>query len=626
MLLAVIVGAALRFWQLGDLPPGVYRDEAYTGLDALAVLRGEHALFFEANNGREPAYIYLTALAVALFGPTAFALRLGAALIGSVTTLFVYKLGRVWFSPLTGLLAAWLWAATLWPIHLSRIGLRAVWLPLVLTLFFWLATLAYQRRDGRLWLLAGAVYGAGFYTYLAIRFTPLLLAAILLYLIWRGKWDRLRGGLLWFGFGFGLVILPFAALIWRQPELFLGRSGQVSLFNPAIHGGDLLGTLLRQIGSALGLFFWQGDTILRHNPAGRPLLDWVMAGPFLLGVIWAARHWRRPSAAILLLWTAIMLGPTILAEDAPHFLRAVGVLPATLVFPAIGLSHLWTWSKLNLRIRRGLALFLLALSLTLTARDYTVYLQQPDTGYLFERAATEMAAQINNRDPETAVWLDQLFWDSWPSIRFLAHDAPLTRFAPAEGIVLSAERPSTIYAWPYAELGYIPAAAPSPSLIAVQWGGLSRGDLEPTPYPLYTRYDIFPGAVTGGGLANFDNQITLERVRVTAVTPTVLAITLDWAAAAPPRQPLIAFVHVISVEGLIGQDDSPPGQGGWPESWWRPSLQLREERYITMQTPHEPQTRQIFVGVYPLNEPTARLPIIAADGTVQGDLWQAVEP
>ena len=76
LLLAVGLAAALRFYRLGEWPPGPYRDEAYNALDALDVLRGQHALFLPANNGREPFYIYLVALSIALLGPTTLALQL----------------------------------------------------------------------------------------------------------------------------------------------------------------------------------------------------------------------------------------------------------------------------------------------------------------------------------------------------------------------------------------------------------------------------------------------------------------------------------------------------------------------------------------------------------------------
>ncbi|MCA9924844.1 MAG: glycosyltransferase family 39 protein, partial [Anaerolineales bacterium] len=242
LLLVVITAVFLRVWQFGDIPPGLYRDEAYNGIDALRVLDGNHALFFAANNGREPVYIYLTALAVSLLGRTAVAVRVAAAVVGSLTTVFVYLMGREWFDRRVGLLAAWLWAIALWPMHLSRIGLRPVLLPFALALAGWLAALAFRRQTNRLWLLAGAAYGFTFYTYLAARFTPLLVVAIVAFLWWRGPRAKLWPGLLWFGVGTVILLAPWFILFAQQPELILGRTGQVSIFNNAVNEGRVLQT------------------------------------------------------------------------------------------------------------------------------------------------------------------------------------------------------------------------------------------------------------------------------------------------------------------------------------------------------------------------------------------------
>ena len=333
IIIILALAAFLRLWQLDSFPAGLYRDEAFNGLDALAVLDGEHTLFFTANNGREPGYIYLTAVFIALFGRTLFAVRFAAALAGIVTTLLVYLLATRWFDRLTGMFAAFIWATTLWAVHLSRIGLRTILLVACLTLMYWLATEAYHRQKSWLWLAAGFVYGLGFYTYLAIRFTPLLLGLIILYLIWQQGWRAIWKPLLWFGLGTAVAVLPLLIFYGQNPDTILGRTGQVSIFSETINNGDLIGTFLGHLGSSLGMFFWQGDTILRHNPAGRAVFDWLMIVPFFVGLIWCLRHWRKPSAAITLLWVFVMLWVTILAEDAPHFLRAVGILPAALFFP-----------------------------------------------------------------------------------------------------------------------------------------------------------------------------------------------------------------------------------------------------------------------------------------------------
>jgi len=118
LLLVMMLAALFRFWELGQWPPGLYRDEAQNGLDALQVLQGQHALFFPANNGREPAYIYLTALFISLLGRSALAVRAGAALTGTLTTWITYQLGQTWYGRRAGLLAAFVWATTFWPVHL----------------------------------------------------------------------------------------------------------------------------------------------------------------------------------------------------------------------------------------------------------------------------------------------------------------------------------------------------------------------------------------------------------------------------------------------------------------------------------------------------------------------------
>jgi peptidoglycan/LPS O-acetylase OafA/YrhL len=66
---------------------------------------------------------------------------------------------------------------------------------------------------------------------------------------------------------------------------------------------------------------------------------------FLAGVVIASVRARREAAsALALIWTVVMLLPTILAEDTPHFLRAVGVLLIAVILPALGLEQ---FSKIN---------------------------------------------------------------------------------------------------------------------------------------------------------------------------------------------------------------------------------------------------------------------------------------
>ncbi len=631
MLLALVIATLLRGWQLGQVPAGLYRDEAFNGLDAAALLAGENTnenpFYFEANNGREPAYIYLTTIAVAILGQTALAVRITAAIVGTLTTILVYLLAKSWFNYRVGLLSAFIWAITVWPIHLSRIGLRPILMPFMMALLFWLGTQAYRKSTPKLWLLTGLLYGLAFYTYLAMRFTPILLLLILLFLIVSGRRKRLLPGLAWFVTGTLITSLPLFFLALQLPESIFGRAGQVSILNPEISGGATpFEVILRQSWHALRLFFIKGDTILRHNPPGRPIFDLFMIGPFLVGLWHCLRCWKQPVPMTLLLWSLVMLGPTILAEDAPHFLRAVGLLPAIIIFPALGIVQLWDRLKFSTAIKAVLTIGLLAGTLLLTINDYFLeYGRQPETGYWFEAAARNLAENINAYEvSRNQIFIDQRFWDGWPSIRYLLDPEQQVTFYRPENIQINQFLPpTTVYSWPYEGQEQV-ANGFGPGLLSVASGELAQGDLETTPYPFYSRYTI-EAAPDWSVLANFDNSIQLRQASVIESDHQQhLKIDLYWSTTNPVDPPLIAFVHLLNLENdppdIIVQSDSVPGQGLWPTQWWRPGLIVQDQHVLDLAEGFDPNQNQIIIGFYHADT-KVRLAVTTAEGVPVGDTW-----
>ena len=282
---ALLVGAGLRFYALGDLPYGIYHDEAYYGLDALSVIEGARPIFFPANNGREPLYIYLLSLSLAAFGRTPFGLRFAAALLGALTIPVTYLLGRALFNQRIGLLAMWVCAITFWPVALSRVSFRAGALPLFLGFALALGWLAVQRRSARLALLGGAAYGLAFNTYTAARITPPALLIIGGLWLYRQVRQARRENenisaiparpvvkiSLTFLLAAGLLAAPLAVYALAHPDQVFAREAQVSIFET--ESGNPLMSLLKHSGLALGMFGFWGDSIARHNLPGRPVFD-----------------------------------------------------------------------------------------------------------------------------------------------------------------------------------------------------------------------------------------------------------------------------------------------------------------------------------------------------------------
>jgi 4-amino-4-deoxy-L-arabinose transferase-like glycosyltransferase len=596
LLLAFALGLGLRFYRFSELPPGFYQDEGFNGLDALSVIHGAHPIYFPANNGREPLYLYLAAFSVAVFGRSPAAERLPAAIVGALLVPAAYGLGRALFNRRVGLLTAFIAAGNLWALTLSRIGLRAGLLPLFISLSLTCAAVGWRSR--RLWLVAvsGALYGLNFYTYLAARFTPLALLAFLIfwYIAHRQTFPTARW-LVAFILPATLVVAPLALFALRQPQIAFGRAEQVSIFSPALNGGDPWGMLFHNLIATLGMFIWRGDVNVRHNVPGQPVFDVFLGAAFILGGLLSLRQilgpeHRRP-AALTVVWSGLMLAPTLLTIDAPHYLRAVGVLPMIYIFPALTLEAVWagdfwrgsrTWG-------RGLVIALIAASSLLTVRDYFGrYANNPETRYFFQSAVADLAAQANSYlgsgwtggwrvstepiDPQRRLYLDRRLWDSFASLRFLVPESEALRVFRVSEIANEAPAVETqVIIWPYDDPRRALTLLPENTLIEAQAGPLYRGDHEPEPYSLYSVYTASP-APHGAPLAEFERGIALQSAHVTRVTDQ-LRVELIWAAQPEAWQPGAedehVFVQLFAGEALMAQHDGQPAAALYPTAWWR---------------------------------------------------------
>ncbi len=612
------LAAALRLLALADIPPGLYHDEAFNGLDALGILEGTHAIYFVANRGREPLFIYLIAATVGALGRTPGALRLAAALCGTLTVPATFLMVRAWFDERIALLSAAIVATTYWHVQLSRVGFRAIMLPLFIALTLWAAGRAIRNNRRRTWLLAGVLYGLTFYTYVAARFTPVVLLAFVLYLLMIRESRRLWPGAIYFAGGALTVLLPLGAYALTHWDVVMGRPGQVSVFNPLIHGGDLLGSLGRQAVRALGMFFVRGDTIPRHNLPGRPVFDPLTGGAMVFGTILAAIGARRrdTGSALALIWVGLMLVPTWLAEDAPHFLRAVGILPVLAVLPALGLARIGSWLRRRGH-RRWSAVALggiLLIGLGTTSWDYFVrYPARPDTFYGFETAAATLAADINaflgagwdgagmaapspGPDGDRRVYLDRRLWDEWASVPFLiAAPERVTVFSPDDLPLPSS--PAMLVVWPHDGVDSLADALPRHSRIRAQAGPLAMGDLERTPYTAYVAYVLTDKARDPASyVARFADEFALADY---AVEPSNEAwqVELEWLTWEPPGDDYTVSARLLDQGRLVSQADTVPGDGYYPTSLWRAGDLVVSTH--TLELPADPLVDPtLVVGVY----------------------------
>ena len=373
--LAVVM---LRFPRLSELPPDLHPDEGAHGLNALQVLRGEHAVFFPEQNGREGLVVYAIAFAISLLGRTVLALRLPTALASAGTVFAVFWLARLLFgrdesgraTPWRGLfvggVGAGLLAVSLSQTVLGRSAYRGNYLPLLLSLLLALLWWAWSQKSWWKFALAGACAGLLPYTYISARFTPFLFLFFgLSFLPYLGRGEKEGAGkerrslssrfsvltspleagpfkrtlsLIGVFLGVaGLVAAPIFVYFALHPEDFFYRSVQVSIFHPDRRLIGSLEALLVNTWDHLLAFGFHGDENWRYNFAGKPMLNLLETFFFWVGVGMAVWRWKhRPAYRLLLLWAAVLLLPAILADYSPHFLRMIGATPAIYLLIGIG--------------------------------------------------------------------------------------------------------------------------------------------------------------------------------------------------------------------------------------------------------------------------------------------------
>ncbi len=630
IILLLLFGAALRLARFGHVPPGLYHDEAQNGLDALRVLEGEFPIYFEANNGREPLFIYLVAMSVGILGRSPFAVRLPSFYAGFLTLAAIYNLARALFDRRTARYALAVLAVTFWHIHLSRVAFRASLLPLLTALYLSASVRAIRYKKKDYWILGGALYGLSWYTYMVARFTPVAIAVLIAYGIsTRRLWIQHNKRQVWhaiarFTLPALLVLLPLGIYTMVHPDVVLTRSGQVSIFNNEINAGDLAGTFIQHTLRSVGMFIIRGDRIWRHNLSYRPVWEAGLSVAFAIGLGFSLAGFRKqPAAGVTVLWTAVMLIPTLLAEDAPHYLRAVGVLPTAALLPALGLRWLedriahWVSFPsarkpkqfLRMLLYHGLPWLFVGSSAILSTYDYFItYAQSPMAYHWFEAGPVVMAQNINalsgwgwdgqtmlkgNAENRT-VCIDRQLWGSWAAVPFLVPEHNIC-FLPLEN---PPHNQRTVFVvWPYDDWHEtVLPSLPRPSYLYINQGPTAQGDLDPEPFTLALFIHADPVPPVPPYVAQFNNGLGLRAALVEPLDDDVI-VNLWWDTSITQTTPATVFVHYLHDGIRIAQHDGQPVNDQLPTTLWVSGDLVLDRHFLPNITP-DSELDSLRIGLY----------------------------
>ena len=434
------LGLYLRVSDLGTIPYTLNGDEAAQGLESVKVLRGEiRDPFATGWRGVPTLNFYFTGLFVQAMGPTAAALRLPWALLGTATILAAYALIRTLIDPPTALLTAALLAVYHYHIHFSRLGSNQVADPLLasLALLFLFRALRTSRHMD--WALVGIISGMTLYYYVGARLVPLLVVLIFVVEILRGGRPALRRhfpGLAIAMVGFFVTAGPILQSAVRFPELYNVRIIARGILQSGwlvremeIRGETAWTILFDQFRRAALAFNYYPDRTTWYGLT-QPLLNPFFGALFMVGLMAASmRGLTSKRDSNLLYFVMWWLGATalggMLIDSPPSSQQLVTLAVPVCFFVAWTLRKLSQLSLLVIPgLREGILLgcaggLFAALSLRTYFHDYT-----PDrlSGGPYAELATAVAPELGRLGAGYAVYLlgaPRMYAD-FPTLTYLA--------------------------------------------------------------------------------------------------------------------------------------------------------------------------------------------------------------
>ena len=424
--LVALAAVLLRVFELADSPFGLHGDEAWTGLDARAILDGQKDIIWpytRAALGQPSGPMFYTVPFEALLGPSVLAIRLPMALLGAATVVVGFFAMRELF----GRPAAYAWAVlaagSSWLIFYNRTGFTVPFMPFTEMLSLLAVTVALKRRWWPWYVLAGFIVGAGIYGYYAYPLFAFGLGAyVLLHFIIerpRPAWLHVRNVLV-MGLTALLIVQPMWPYFtskdtgWRHDRDVFALSGTAA-YKAAETNSEKLDLYRDNAINMTRTLLWKGTLDYSDGTGAKPALDWsviTLAGIGLPLSLWYA--WTRRKAAYLLPWIMIpliLVGP--ISTLGGYHRRSLGSLVFVLMLASMTLS--FAWETLERTSKRqativGTAVFAVILGISSAINVHRYFWDVRDSAPMHFTYAPELTL--------TARWVSQqpddahIFWFS----------------------------------------------------------------------------------------------------------------------------------------------------------------------------------------------------------------------
>jgi 4-amino-4-deoxy-L-arabinose transferase-like glycosyltransferase len=424
LIAVLLLGAALRFPQMGSVPDGIWYDELNLSraTETKVLVEGQAPLYVSEQVENPGAYLWVGAASYKVFGTGVLPYRYLAAFFGLLALVPFWGLARLWFGPRWALAATALFGVMRWTLIPQRIGFMSGFAMFWMLAAFWAFWSARLRGGAWRWALAGALAGCNLHTYTPGRLVLVVLAAfVLLEFFFERGWTQLvqsgrSGG--WMALGFFATAGPMLWFIATHWDIYALRSGQVSIFTDAAKSGQSVASeLWTSLSKHLLMFHLRGDFNARHNLHFYPQVDLLSASALVLALPYAlGRFFKDARSRFLALWFAVMLcaGIFTLAVEAPQGHRTI------LAAPVLALAIVWVLRDLIVPVGRAFSrgwpqaglfsgLVLLASVASFNAYEvFGIWGHHSETWRSFSPFATAVGRRVAQSAPDVEVRLSRL--------------------------------------------------------------------------------------------------------------------------------------------------------------------------------------------------------------------------
>jgi len=350
------VASFFRLYRLDSQPISLWIDESLTGLNALAIIEGKAAPFWQMTPldrwrpewvKTSNLYLYYVVLIFKLFGTGYFGLKMVSVLPAIAGVLAAYFLFKEISNISTAFIAAFLMAVSQWHVTISRWGWDAVLMSSLQLMSACLLCRAINTGKRSAFLLSGAIMGLCLYTYVAAWLALLIALTYLALRIVCQKGSRSArsqdAGV--FLLSCSLVFAPLGIYYLNYPSDLVVRASEVNIAH-AIATEQNVRPLWNSLAKYALMFNYRGDANARHGFPHAPLLDFWTSVLFVLGLSYCLRFWNHSQNLFALLWIALGVQAGLLADPAaaPNGYRTMLIIPPVCFFAAIGADRLWRLS------------------------------------------------------------------------------------------------------------------------------------------------------------------------------------------------------------------------------------------------------------------------------------------